>query len=276
LSFETLESRLASDNLHYINCNDRTPPDIQNDIASTKGIDGRKIIIIDTLHPLIEAPNSNIAGFLSPLMSPTTSVIAVCHADIPFTIRSPYAPSPLELLTYLATTILTLHSLTHVIARKKARDKSQAEPVFGLEEGIPGLLIGMGSNDQRGTVVEMNHRRKSGRSIQEWFFVFNRDNLASQDILKKQGNKKGVADGIVLLNDHPEYPQSEVVESKRPGEGEVLSTFSLGITEKEKESRDKIALPYLDAQREGGVGEGGRILYDMGSEDDFDDEEEEI
>ena len=45
-------------------------------------------------------------------------------------------------------------------------------------------------------------------------------------------------------------------------------------------------LPYFDAQKLGsgigaggdgeGVGEGGRILYDMGSEDDFDEEEDEI
>ena len=34
-------------------------------------------------------------------------------------------------------------------------------------------------------------------------------------------------------------------------------------------------LPYLDAQK-GEGGEGGRILYDMGAEDDFDEEEDEI
>lgn len=40
-------------------------------------------------------------------------------------------------------------------------------------------------------------------------------------------------------------------------------------------------LPYFDAQRGDGEGRdggggGGRILYDMGVEDDFDDEEDEI
>jgi len=35
-------------------------------------------------------------------------------------------------------------------------------------------------------------------------------------------------------------------------------------------------LPYFDAQKGEGAGEGGRILYDMGSEDDFDEEEDEI
>ena len=38
-----------------------------------------------------------------------------------------------------------------------------------------------------------------------------------------------------------------------------------------------MVLPYFDAQKGGdGPGEGGRILYDMGSEDDFDEEEDEI
>jgi len=35
-----------------------------------------------------------------------------------------------------------------------------------------------------------------------------------------------------------------------------------------------VVLPYFDAQK--GGGEGGRILYDMGEEDDFDEDEDEI
>lgn len=37
-----------------------------------------------------------------------------------------------------------------------------------------------------------------------------------------------------------------------------------------------MVLPYFDAQTEIGGGEGGRILYEMGREDDFDEEEDEI
>jgi elongator complex protein 5 len=37
-----------------------------------------------------------------------------------------------------------------------------------------------------------------------------------------------------------------------------------------------VVLPYFDAQQGNGPGEGGRILYDMGEEDDFDEEEDEI
>ena len=54
------------------------------------------------------------------------------------------------------------------------------------------------------------------------------------------------------------------------------STFSLGLTEKQRRDREGVVLPYFDAQKDEGMGEGGRILYDMGIEDDFDEEEDEI
>ena len=52
------------------------------------------------------------------------------------------------------------------------------------------------------------------------------------------------------------------------------TTFELGLTEKQRRDREGVVLPYYDAQK--GGGEGGRILYDMGEEDDFDEEEDEI
>jgi len=75
------------------------------------------------------------------------------------------------------------------------------------------------------------------------------------------------------LQDHPDYPS---VEPSTTEETQLESTFSLGITEKEKQDREAINLPYFDAQKGDGIGEGGRILYDLGVEDDFDEEEDEI
>lgn len=54
------------------------------------------------------------------------------------------------------------------------------------------------------------------------------------------------------------------------------TTFNLGLTDKQRSDREGVVLPYFDAQREEGMGEGGRILYDMGEEDDFDEEEDEV
>ena len=117
-------------------------------------------------------------------------------------------------------------------------------------------------------VVKMEIRRKSGRGVVETF------------VLSSSGN-------IGLLDEHVLFASSPALEDSRDGTGtgrggeEVETTFSLGLTEKQRRDRDGVVLPYFDAQREGGAlgaGEGGRILYEMGSEDkeDFDDEEDEI
>jgi elongator complex protein 5 len=270
LSFETLKS--PSDGIHFVNCNRKQPQQIQKEVASLSPTSGRQVIIIDTLHPLLERTNSNIAAFLSSLMSPTSNVFAICHSDIPFSRQSSYAPDPLALLKYLATTILNLHSLSHILAQKRARDKSLPEPLFGLDEEIPGLLVGMGSNDQRGVVLEMNHRRKSGRSIQDWFFLYNQAEASKSKTIKAGVTAADAS--IILLQDHPDYPATE--PTMQDTDEQPKSTFSMGITEKEKMDRDAINLPYFDAQKGEGVGQGGRILYDFGVEDDFDEEEDDI
>jgi len=233
-------------------------------------------LIIDTLHPLATHPTLHLPTFLSSLITPTTSILAICHLDIPLLPQptSTYAPSPLALLKYLSTTLLTVHSLSQTIARKAAADRSVAEPVFGLDEEVGGVLKGLGGNDRRGVVVEMEYRRKSGRAVGEWFFL-------PTDVkggVLGAGRLKAGGERVILLEDHPLYrrlPAEGEGEGVGAEEGGVRSTFDLGLTEKQRRDREGVVLPYYDAQKEGG-GVGGRILYDMGEEDDFDEEEDEI
>jgi elongator complex protein 5 len=109
----------------------------------------------------------------------------------------------------------------------------------------------------------MEMRRRSGRAVAERFIL-----TPSSD------SKTGAS--IMLLADHPLFatPKGDETDGKDGEEGET--TFSLGLTEKQRRDREGIVLPYFDAQTEVGGGEGGRILYDMGREDDFDEEEDEI
>lgn len=231
------------------------------------------LIIIDSLYSLstYSHPSFSLPAFLSSLTSPTTSLLAIYHTDIPLpspfpssssNTTTPYTPSPLTLLRYLATTILTTHSFLQTLARKRAVEKSMPEPVFGIDEGTDGVLVGLGANDKRGCVVEMEYRRKSGRGVEEWFFV------------PELGGARG--EGIVLLEDQELFRREiiarEGVEVELEGE---KGTFELGLTEKQRREREGVVLPYFDAQK-GEGGEGGRILYDMGVEDDFDEEEDEI
>lgn len=105
-------------------------------------------------------------------------------------------------------------------------------------------------------------RRRSGRAVAERF------------ILSPSPNQKGGGANLSLLADHPLFAPQKDTESD--GEAMADTTFNLGLTEKQRNDREGIVLPYFDAQTEVGGGEGGRILYDMGREDDFDDEEDEI
>jgi len=168
-----------------------------------------------------------------------------------------------------------------VVAKKRARDKSLQEPVFGLDERREGILVGVTDNSTRSNgydvVIEMEIRRKSGRGVSE-VFVLSPPEPASSIA------SKPALDNISLLDDHPLYstlPPLNPSLGNQDGEDEVETTFSLGLSEKERRARDGVVLPYFDAQKDGGAsgaGEGGRILYEMGAEDreDFDDEEDEI
>lgn len=129
--------------------------------------------------------------------------------------------------------------------------------------------MGAGANDGRGCVVEMEYRRKSGRGLEEWFFLPGDEDGATGD----------GSEGIMLLDDQVLYRGSDgdggTVKGVGAGVELEQATFELGLSAKQRRDREGVVLPYFDAQK-GEGGEGGRILYDMGVEDDFDEEEDEI
>ncbi|KAI4113884.1 MAG: hypothetical protein LQ345_005221 [Seirophora villosa] len=243
----------------------------------------RTLLIISPVTTLLTRhPTLNISSYLLSLLSPTTSLLGIHHQDIPLptaaadapSSSSPYHPSPQTLLTYLATTILTLHAFPQALARKTASDRSAREPLFGLAENRPGVIAGMGGNAyaRAGMVLEMEHRRKSGRAVRATFFM-----------PPPAPDAAGFGGGVRLLEEHPLFGAPDVGGEKEgkgeEGEGEEGgggTTFELGLTEKQREAREGVVLPYFDAQKKEGGGEGGRILYQMGTEDDFDEEEDEI
>lgn len=243
------------------------------------------MIVIDTLYPLAATAPSSLPTFLSTLLFPGVSLIATYHLDIPIPSSpssNPYAPDPLTTLSYLATSILRISSIDHVIQQKRARDRSLPDPVFGIREGRDGALIGKEAigKDAQGVVVEMEIRRKSGRGVRE-VLVLSPSSASLPSSLEAAGKMKvgpGAAGSkICLLDDHPLYAAPEVGDGHQvldDEEEETETTFSLGLTEKQKRDREGVVLPYFDAQS--GGGDGGRILYEMGREDDWDPEEDEI
>lgn len=214
-------------------------------------------------------------------------MVAVYHADIPLPTALPfnaYQPSPLSLLSYLATTILTVHSLPILLSSKLASERSQVAPNFGLAEEKEGILIGLKPTkfskglvlkpEEKGLILELEHRRKSGRGVKEWYFL--PSNISKHTNTTRDGQT--FKETVTLLDDHALFRRSS--EDSVMSEQELAGmTFELGLTDRQRQEREGVVLPYFDAQKEGGYGgpgEGGRILYDMGVEDDFDEEEDEI
>jgi elongator complex protein 5 len=142
------------------------------------------------------------------------------------------------------------------------------EPEWGLKEDREGVLIGLTekskSEDRGAVVINMELRRRSGRAVDEKFILMPASAAAKSGLGK-----------LCLLTDHSMFAKPEAAQGEE-GEEQPESTFDLGLTEKQRKDRDGIVLPYFDAQTDIGAGEGGRILYEMGREDDFDDEEDEI
>ncbi|KAJ4148330.1 hypothetical protein LMH87_002806 [Akanthomyces muscarius] len=233
----------------------------------------RAVVIIDSLNTLSSAIPQALASFLSGIITPAVSIVAVYHTDVPVLLPaatfSEYEPAPLTVLCHLATAILRLASLPQEIARQRARDKALVEPEWGLREGREGVLIGLQrkaataaeAEERNGVVLTMELRRRSGRTVTETF------------VLARPDGGKGTGK-LLLRSDHPVFatPGAAGEEEEEGPE----STFNLGLTEKQRKDREGIVLPYFDAQTEVGGGDGGRILYDMGREDDFDEEEDEI
>jgi elongator complex protein 5 len=157
-----------------------------------------------------------------------------------------------------------------------------------LAEGREGVLVGL-KGEKLGdcdgvVVVEMEIRRKSGRGVVETFVLSPPSPSTTTPSTTATKSSSPLLSNIILLDEHPLYastPSGLSGSVQKDGEEEVETTFSLGLTDKQKRDREGVILPYFDAQREGGAlgaGEGGRILYEMGAEDreDFDDEEDEI
>jgi len=237
------------------------------------------LILIDSLSLLASSHPSSISAFLSSIISPAASVVAVYHTDVPLTLGKDfgeYEPHPLTVLCHLATAILRVSNLYQAIERRKAQNRSQEEPGWGLDESQEGVLIGLQSNEHgdhaRGIVLDMELRRRSGRAVSERFVL--RPG-------KQEASRLGMGE-VILLADHPLFaspadPGQAASEGGKGADNESMeTTFNLGLTDKQRRDRDGVVLPYFDAQTDIGAGEGGRILYEMGREDDFDDEEDEI
>ncbi|KAF2015318.1 hypothetical protein BU24DRAFT_175346 [Aaosphaeria arxii CBS 175.79] len=238
------------------------------------------IVIVDSLHDLLNHKKVEMAALLNLVAVKYSSMLfGIWHQDVlPATAEADaYTPQTLDVIKYMATTIITCKSFAHMLAIKAAKERSLPEPTHGLLQGAEGIVQCLEANDIRGIVLEAEFRRKSGRPESGTYFL--RPSRQSDYNAPLPGMFLGTLkqEFVTLLDLVPSYASKEVTDMVKAAAEEIQSTFDLGLTEKQKQARDGVVLPYYDAQKSmGDAGEGGRILYDMGSEDDFDEEEDEI
>lgn len=250
------------------------------------------LVMVDSLYELLEIKDFDMNAFFNLVaVKYNSTLVGTYHQDLVPTINpvAAYSPLPLDTLKFMATCIITCKSFGHVLAIKAAKERSLPEPTHGLLQGAEGIVQCILANDYRGVVLEAEFRRKSGRTISETYFL----RPAREDDYHESPHERMFIGAlkqefVVLLSKVPAYNSPEVIglvnaaanDYNREMEAQndlVESTFKLSLTDKQKEVRDGVVLPYFDAQKNmGEAGEGGRILYEMGAEDDFDEEEDEI
>jgi elongator complex protein 5 len=247
------------------------------------------LVIVDSLYDLLNVKGLDMSTlFETVAMKYCSSLLGIYHQDIvaDHNAMNPYAPQPLHTFKYMATTVITCKSFAHVLAAKAAKERSLPEPTFGLLQSAEGVIQCLNANDTRGIVLDTEFRRKSGRTESETYFL--RPSKLTDYNQPLPGYNIGTLkkEFVTLLSQNRAYTTKEVSglvnaladETERKQTSDLVdSTFKLSLTDKEKAARNEVVLPYFDAQKNmGDAGEGGRILYDMGSEDDFDEEEDEI
>ena len=203
------------------------------------------VIYIDTLAYL---KSEELTSFLMPLLGPQSSLVATFHTDIPSAkSANPNScyPSALTLLSYFATAVVNVWPLPK-------DDVNDEQDRLRLVERF--ILPALSCNQPVFQAV-LTHRRKSGRAIEATYVINSKTHEINYIIPKK-----------------PEEEASAAAEDEQLLKG--LTTFNLTTTDKQRAAKDKVDLPYLQAQEVGqGGAKGGAIIYEFEKDDDYDEED---
>lgn len=200
------------------------------------------LVVIDSLNFI---PTQNLSHFLVSIMRTGCVVFGVFHnlvhsADRPNSSHSDgLYPSQLMLLSYLATTTLTVQPI----------EPLDEEENNALEST---LYVPLGCNREK-FIIDLVHSRKSGRAIEASYVV---------DVNKSE---------IEYVVKSASYQQQEEDNEKLLA---GLTSFNLSMTEKQKQDKENVELPYFQAQQmdQGGT-QGGAIIYHFEKDDDYDEED---
>lgn len=241
LSFETVNRPQFV--THFIDCTTleigNIPNTVRSCVSPSKGVNVAKksLVIVDSLNFI---PSQQLSQFVSSLITPSTVLLGVYHNDmITRNSSNPNYPSPITLLSYIASSVLEVEP--HF---KPDVDHEQ------LDNDINRLKIPLIPEINSSTYkLKLTNRRKSGRSVS---YILIADSAAHSYQVYKEAEPSNAVEDESLLKD--------------------LTTFNLTTNSKNKLAKEQVELPYMEAQTEMGT-VSSAIVYEFEKDDDYDEED---
>ncbi|AAS52252.1 ADR332Wp [Eremothecium gossypii ATCC 10895] len=235
LSYET--ANRPSYATQFINCSALSAEEV---VAQAKralagsGAPGESqwLVVVDSMNYV---PVDELGRFVGGLAGPGVTVVATYHSSMPrFTEPAlQHYPDGLELLRFMSVTILEVAPL---VPEEDAEELEEQLARFVVPRRLNGPVY----------ALTLTNRRKSGRSLSYRFRIDSTNH--SYSLLD------GAADR----------------DTEQPAHLEGLTTFNLSTTQKQKQAKEKLELPFLEAQS---FNTGGAIVYEFEKDDDYDEED---
>jgi elongator complex protein 5 len=201
--------------------------------------DKRKLIIVDSFNYI---NRSQIIQLLKIIMRPSHVVYGIYHQDIPTKVSNSQTVGP-SAYSYL-------HFLSSCVFDVKPLDFEDSDSTYyKILTGGPQFPINIRTGPKSRFHLDLTYRRKSGRSLEYKFII---------DSVKHEYEN-------IVISSNTTTPEDESLLKD-------LTTFNLGTTKKQKEQKDKVDLPFLEAQKSMGS-VGGSIVYEFEKDDDYDEED---
>lgn len=237
LSYETLKKPHYAD--FYIEALGTPVKELLENISNiVKPLNEKKeklVIIIDSMNYI---PSEDLVSFISSITRPNLYLIGVYHTDfMQCKSANLYYPSEIKLLTYIANSIMEVFPLS---------DDSIDEELLDYKFSRLEYPVNSSINAEKFWLT-LTSKRKSGRCLTFRYVIDTK--LHECQVLRKQDEKN---------------PEQELLED--------LTTFNLNTSLKQKLAKEKVELPFMEAQENLGS-YGGAIVYEFEKDDDYDEED---
>lgn len=193
----------------------------------------KALVIIDSLNYV---PAEGITQLVSSLVLPKATIIGCYHNNVPEPFSAGY-PSASVVLRYISQAIFE-------VSPETIGDEEEYQQQLSLLLFLPGR----GLNLHR-FKLHLENRRKLGKSLLYDFIV---------------DSKTHVYEQYVAAETEDDVNEEEMLKE--------LTTFNLSTNAKQRFAREKVDLPFMEAQTEMGK-MGGAIVYEFEKDDDYDEED---